>query len=222
MGKYVVVDLEMCRVPKQMKNEEYHWGSETIQIGAVLLNDDYEVVDQFNTYVSPKNGQIDAYIQKLTGINRGDVKNAPNMKDALQNFISWLPDEDVKAVSWSNADEKQIRHEVVARNIEIAGLEELLDSWIDCQRIFGDKLNSNRCYKLSEALVAADISFEGREHDGLIDAYNTALLFAKIKKEPELALNQIYQNARTEESIHLQFSLGDMFTKLNIQQCVFG
>ena len=45
MGTYVVIDLEMCRVPKKCRTEEYHWTNETIQIGAVVLNENMEITE---------------------------------------------------------------------------------------------------------------------------------------------------------------------------------
>ena len=39
MCKYVIIDLEMCDVPKYRMTENYRWTRETIQIGAVLLNE---------------------------------------------------------------------------------------------------------------------------------------------------------------------------------------
>ena len=42
--KYVVLDLEMCKVPKSLRNETYRWCYETIQIGAVLLDENYDVM----------------------------------------------------------------------------------------------------------------------------------------------------------------------------------
>jgi hypothetical protein len=38
MGKYVVYDLEMCKVPKGEKREEFGCRRELIQIGAVKLD----------------------------------------------------------------------------------------------------------------------------------------------------------------------------------------
>ena len=68
MSKYVVYDLEMCRVPKGEKREEFGSRQELIQIGAVLLDEKFEVVDLFMTYVEPKFGEVDDFIEKITGI----------------------------------------------------------------------------------------------------------------------------------------------------------
>lgn len=219
MCQYAVIDLEMCKVPYGAEKGKYHWKRETIQIGAVLLNESLEITGKFCTYVQPQFGFVDAYINNLTGISSADIQNAPNMEEALQNFISWLPN-DVKAVSWSKNDELQIRHEIEVKDIHIEGLDDLLDNWIDCQKTFGEKMESSRCYKLSEALVAADIMYEDGAHNGLVDAYNTALLFAKMEKEPKLVLNPYYQNAISDEETGSGFTLGNLFAGFDLQSLV--
>ena len=140
--KYAVVDLEFCKVPKGYKKFGYKWCQETIQIGAVLLDEDYEIIDEFNTYVRPEFGRVDCFIENLTGISQADVMSAPHFE---------------------------------------------------------------------EALIASDIIPEGRAHDGLADAYNTALLFAKLEQDPDYELNEFYKTAREEETEHLSFSMGDLF-----------
>lgn len=217
MSKYVVLDLEMCKVPRGMR-ERYHWGCETIQIRAVLLDENLEIVEEFSTFVQPQFGSIDAEIEKLTGIRKIDVNHAPAMEDALKEFLSWIPD-GTTLVSWSDNDEKQIRHEMEAKNICMEGMEALFENWIDCQKTFGEKMGVDRCYRLSEALIATDISCGGREHDGLVDAKNTALLFAKMQREPELKLNAYYQAAKEETESHLETSLGDLFAGLGFPVC---
>ncbi|MCI6203503.1 MAG: exonuclease domain-containing protein [Lachnospiraceae bacterium] len=215
MCKYAVVDLEMCKVPHGVRKDKFRWARETIQIGAVLLNESFEIIDEFVTYVAPQYGFIDTFINNLTGISRGDVAKAPDMKEALQAFVEWLP-EDTKVVSWSNNDEVQIRHEIEAKEIFIDGLEGLLENWVDCQKTFAEKMNNQRCYKLSEALVAADIIYEDGAHDGLVDAYNTALLFAKMEREPELVLNPYYKRAITSDEEDCEFSLGSLFAGIDL------
>ena len=216
MCKYAVVDLEMCRVPYGARKGKYRWANETIQIGAVLLNEALEIIDEFVTYVSPEYGFIDTYINNLTGISRSDVVTAPSMENALKSFVNWLPC-DTKVVSWSNNDELQIRHEIVSKEITIEGLDEILDSWIDCQKTFAEKMHNQRCYRLSEALVAADIMYEDGAHDGLVDAYNTALLFSKMENEEEFILNPYYQRAVSEEQESTGFAIGNLFAGLDLQ-----
>lgn len=162
MSKYVIVDLEMCRVPKGVKRENFKSACELIEIGAVLLDDTYEIVDRFKTYVSPEYGEIDPFVQKLTGITKADTINAPSTQKALEMFVNWLP-KDATLVSWSESDEKQIQKEIELKNIEIPGLKKYIDSWEDCQKTFSEKLNSSKNYGLSEALIIADIDLQ-RKH----------------------------------------------------------
>ena len=215
MCNYAVVDLEMCRVPYGSRKGKYRWANETIQIGAVLLNEALEIVNEFVTFVSPEYGFIDTYINKLTGISRNDVSTAPTMEAALKAFVNWMPN-DTKVVSWSNNDELQIRHEVESKGIVIERLDEILATWIDCQKTFAEKMHNQRCYRLSEALVAADIDYEEGAHDGLVDAYNTALLFAKMEREEEFTLNKYYQRAVSEVTEDTGFTLGNLFAGLDL------
>lgn len=215
--KYVVIDLEMCKVPRSLRTENFRWCQETIQIGAVLLDEKYEVIDQFNTFVSPEYGRLDSVIQRLTGIEYTDLMGAPKFEEAINVFLDWLPADDFRCVSWSDSDPKQIEHEMIARNMVNDRLSRILDEWIDCQKSFGEKMNSTRAYSLSEALVASDIYQEGRAHDGLTDAINTAKLFAKLDQNPDYALNTVYMSAKDETVEHLGFSLGDLFGGLSLQ-----
>ena len=217
MKHHVVVDLEMCRVPRANRTAEYIWKNETIQIGAVLLDENYAVADQFSTFVSPEYGYIDTFIKQFTGIEPKDVMDAPKMEKALQMFTEWIPEGDVAIVSWSGNDKLQIERELTGKNIRNQKIERLLENWNDCQVTFSEIMDTKRRYSLNEALIAADIISEGREHNGLSDAYNTALLFAKMETEEEFKLNETYESARSDKEEHLTSSLGDIFGLLNIQ-----
>lgn len=204
MSKYVIVDLEMCNVPKGFKRDTYNRRSELIQIGAVVVDESLEITDEFMTLVSPEFGVVDNFIEKLTGISRKDVQGAPRAKEALELFMSWLPS-DATLVSWSENDENQIRKETEAKGIVVEGLNDYLDNWIDCQKTFGEKMNAQKNYKLSEALIIADIDYDEGEHDALVDAKNTAQLFVKMEREPVLVLNPYYCN-RVEETTYNPFA----------------
>ena len=130
-------------------------------------------------------------------------------------FINWIP-QNALAVSWSDTDLKQLQNETVAKSINHERLKPLFSTWIDCQKMFSDKLDEKRRFRLSEALIATDIIQEGHEHDGLVDAQNTAKLFAKIMMEPELKLNSYFEKARSEDNDTLFFSMGELFGNLQL------
>ena len=191
MSNYVVVDLEMCRLLGDAGKQIPGLKNELIQIGAALVDENNEMTDTFMTYVAPQYGYIDPFIENLTGISDGDVKNAPDIELALIKLINWMPKDSI-LLSWSNSDKKHIDKELTAKNIDIPALQPYMQTWTDCQRLFGDRMDTRKRYKLSEALIIADIDVAAGEHDALIDAVNTAKLYIKMSKEPEMTLNEYY------------------------------
>ncbi len=187
MKKYVTLDLEMCNRPK--KSKKVKSTSEIIEIGAVLLDEDLKPVDEFKTYVSPTEGTIDSHIHKLTGITKKDLDGAPEIEDALHMLSEWLPEDSV-IITWSDNDERQIRRETERKGIE--GVCDFFEGAIDCQAEFGKRLKTSRNYGLTEALVISGIDYDVNIHDALVDARNTALLFAKLEKEKDFQLSPLY------------------------------
>ena len=190
-NQYVIVDLEMCRVPLAKRTEEYPYRNEIIEIGAVLVNEKLKITDTFKTYVSPEFGVLDEYIQELTGIRNSNIENAPTLQEALKKFVEWLPDNAI-LVSWSDNDKYQMSDEMYYKYIDMPEFEKYIDSWEDCQEEFGERMNSPKVYKLSEALIIADLEYDENIHDALVDAQNTALLFIKMKSETTLKLSPYY------------------------------
>ena len=210
--QYVVIDLEMCKVAKLYK-KTYPYSSEIIQIGAVLLNGELEVVDRFNEFVKPKYGDLDKFIKNLTGITKYDLSKADELPIVFNRFNAWLPKENVTMVSWSMTDRAQLERELEVKEISTdEHFKELLETWIDCQPQFAEKMDmGSKQYSLEEALIATDVSSEGRAHDGLADAYNTALLYAKMQKEETLTLNPYYKRAHEgHKEEHLTYTMADL------------
>lgn len=194
MSNYVVIDLEMCNTYQSISNRTMRYKTELIQIGAVSLDENFNVKDSFVTYVSPEFGRIDRKINHLTGISAEDIKDAPSAQEALESFTLWLPDTP-QFVAWSENDERQIRKEFKRKQFDIPALSGTFGNWIDCQQIFAEKLNATKRYKLSEALSIADISYDDGAHDALVDARNTAKLFAKLKSGETLEVSTYFISA---------------------------
>ena len=197
MNNYVVIDLEMCNAYKSAMNREMNYRQELIQIGAVALNECYEVVDTFMTHVFPEFGTVDGFINRLTGISKEALRNAPSAQQALESFVAWLP-QDAILVAWSTNDERQLQKECMRKQLEVPGLQKTFGTWTDCQQLFGQKLNTRKQYRLSEALSVADIYYDDGAHDALVDARNTAKLFAKLQREELFRFSPYFISANEE------------------------
>ncbi len=204
MSKYVVVDLEMCKVPCS-KRKLCCCTNEIIEIGAVLVDDSLNISDRFRTYVSPEYGVIDSQIENLTGITNECTIGAPRLEKALGMFFEWMP-EDSTIISWSENDEKQLRRETESKGIYISELDSMFEDSIDCQAVFSERMNSPKVYRLSEALAIADIEYDENLHEAQADAYNTALLFVKMEKEPTLRLNPYYIKETPRKTVYNPFA----------------
>ena len=216
MSRFAVIDLEMCQVHYHFENGEEALPNETIQIGAVMLDEDYQMMDHFMTYVSPEYGHINDFIHRLTGISSKDIQDAPHMKEAMKMFFDWLYGRDAVMVSWSYTDRNQIGREMEVKGIHVDGMYELMSGWIDCQAEFSRKIKDRRRFNLTDALVISDIPYVGEAHDGYTDAYNTALLFRKLRLEPDFPINEYYRKSLEPESTSLTFSLGDKLNGLKL------
>lgn len=214
---YLVIDLEMCRVPRDYRSRNYKYVYEAIQIGVVLLNEDFKRIGTLCQYVHPEYGVIDHFIESLTGIRNSQVKNAPRIQEVLLHMIDWIGDREYKIYAWSESDRDQIVHEIKAKKITdekiLAFVEK--ENWIDYQAVFTKRYELTRQLSLEEALGRAEIEPEGRFHDGLDDAVNTSRLIEKLERNPEYQLTNYEMPEK--ESEHLSCTIGELFSKLNLQ-----
>lgn len=181
--KHIVVDLEMYNI-RQKSEARRICTNETIEIGAVMLDDNLQEISSFRTYVKPEyNDGIVPKISRLTGITDAMVVNAPKFKEALRMFTNWClgTGDEVTIYAWSDSDFNQIRKEIVLKEYEISEDERnLLETeWTDFQQEFDGHLGFERQVSLRMALDMAGIDFSGREHD----ARNTAELLQIFRDE---------------------------------------
>ncbi len=211
-----MVDLEMCLIPKHWRTAQYPWANETIQIGAVLMNEKFEIIDEFSTYVCPRLGYINSKISRLTGITKEDVKDAPDIKSAIESFVQWMP-ENAAMIAWSDSDRAQFQHEIVGKDLGNPGLSLLEKEWIDCQKIFDAKVGAENAYSLLNALNLSDIDYREDIHNGLTDAYNTALLYRKLITDPDYSFNSYYLAVEKDtDSPVIGNSLGSLLAGLKL------
>lgn len=187
--KHIIVDLEMNSVSKKSEARSI-CNKETIEIGAVMLDDNMQEIASFRTYVKPEhNDGIVPNISALTGITDAMVANAPKFGEALKMFTNWClgTGDEVTVYAWSENDYNQIKREMILKDYTISTEESVLleNEWTDFQQEFDGHMGFERQLSLATALDMAGIGFTGREHDALDDARNTAELL-KIFRDEEL------------------------------------
>ena len=212
----LIIDLEMCNVPRDYRKRSYKYANETIQIGAVLLDEDFKRIGTLCQYVHPEYGVIDYFIENLTGIKNSQVKKAPKLNEALIHMIDWLGERDYKIYAWSESDRNQLLHEIKAKNMTDERIHAFMkaENWIDYQDVFTKRFELSRQLSLEEALGRAEIEPEGKFHDGLDDAVNTAYLIGKLELNPEYQL--VSYEMPDKPSERLCSTLGELFNGLDL------
>ncbi len=212
---YLVIDLEMCKVSKKKCNINYKHRQEIIQVGAVLLDRDYQEIARLSQYVQPEYGLVDRHIEKLTGIKDSQLRNAPKLSEVLSSLLDWIGDQEYRVMAWSRNDYDQLMKEIRSKGIWEIRIFNFMNGnrWTDYQKVFGRRFEFSRAVGLDEALIYSRVAAEGRFHDGLFDAVNTAKLIAKLETDKEFQFKNLEKQFH-EPVEHLTFSLRDLFVDI--------
>ncbi len=212
--KHIVVDLEMNEISRKYCEAKALCKMEIIEIGAVLLDENYTEIGHFKTLVKPQfNEEIEPLFERITGITTKMVENAPVFEDGLKMFLSWCQsvNDDIQLYQWSDSDLIQLTKELSLKEVILSEKEQhLLMDWNDFQKEYGDKLMLHRQVSLKNAIMYAGLDFEGKEHDALCDARNTGTLL-RIIRDPELCKDALDKVIEIMTPKTLSATLGDLF-----------
>ena len=183
---HVFLDLEMNPIPKEYYEERSISRSEIIEIGAVKLDENYNIIDKFDRFVKPEYSEVSRIITGITGIKNKDVQNAPGLSEVISEFAEWIGDEPARIYSWSLTDMYQLIDECWLKDIDMP--PQLCQRWMDFQGVYTRLVGLSKANALSlkNAVMIAGYDFDGREHRAVDDAENSAFLL-QIVKRGELA-----------------------------------
>lgn len=167
---YIVLDLEAT-----CKEDKSNFKNEIIEIGAVKLNADFEVVGTYSKFVRPVlNPKLTDFCKELTTIEQNDVDAAQTFPTVIKDFKDWVGvgKEDYMLCSWGFYDKKQFQ--------EDCRLHKLSDSWtnkhISLKHQFAEIMGVKPC-GMSKALRILNIKLDGTHHRGIDDAKNISKIF---------------------------------------------
>lgn len=157
-----------------------------IQIGAVVGDvRTGEVLSRFDAKVSPGE-PLNPEISTLTGIKAAELADAPMISEAGQALVSWVREFDADRVlnplTWGGGDTETLRRELGWADARWP----FGRRWIDVKTLFvawrmaqGKDIAGG----LARAMTKLKLSFEGRKHDAVDDAYNTFRMYRALLAE---------------------------------------
>ena len=211
--KYIIVDLEMNPIANEYKEEKKICRMEIIEIGAVIMDENFLVLGEFKPLVKPQyNEVINTRHDNLTGISTQMVSGAPAFVPAYEMFGNWCESygDEYEVYAWSENDFNQIVAEMNLKNYTNEEKKKPLKNWFNFQQEYTKKLGLERIMSLEKALDYAGVTFEGQMHDALCDARNTAELFAIVRNEERcnVALKSVMEALQPK---NIGGTLGEMF-----------
>lgn len=154
---------------------------EIIQIGAVKLDEEYNITNEFSINIKPQlYPRIHPYVEKITGLTDNDFKSAPLFTDAYRQFREFIGNDEILG-TWGYSDIKAL-----FRNITFNAIAKppVIIRYIDIQKIATEYLNYSRggIIGLKNAVEALDIKIDENKHfhNATSDAFYTAEVLKKI------------------------------------------
>jgi len=172
---YLIIDLEATC----WKRYEGHYGTnEIIEIGAVVLNNDYEVLGEVQRFVRPvRNPILSEFCKELTSIRQSDVDTAQIFPDALADFQNQVEQlagrrlDEMVFCSWGDYDRKQLMKDCQYHKIPYP-----FGSHRNVKKEFARRRRI-RPMGIARALNILRMPLEGTHHRGIDDARNITKIF---------------------------------------------
>ncbi len=185
----IVFDLEW-NIGYQTRTFEYHGVEQTlrgeiIQIGAVKINEQAQVLDTFRINLKPRIfRKLQHHIAKVTGLTQQDLDGGVPIKEGLRRFVQWAG-EDAAFAEWGLDDVP-----VLKQNLYLVGLDDTWPrEWYDIQRLFLREYprQEGEGMTLESVVERLGLPMDRPFHDALADALYTVDVCTRLDLEQGLA-----------------------------------
>ena len=177
---YIVFDLEWNQSPGGKRWSNSRLPFEIIEIGAIKLNEEKEIVDSFQRLIKPQvYNWIHDSIHEVIHMNYKDLQKGTLFPQAITEFLEWCGEEYI-FFTWGNQDVMELQ-----RNMKYYGKLSLIKgpvTYYDVQKLFAIRYEENDERRALE-FAADKMGVEKKMdfHRALGDAYYTACILQKIE-----------------------------------------
>lgn len=179
---YIVFDLEWNQSNTGEEAEVKLLPFEIIEIGAVKLNSDKRMIDEFNELIRPQvYHEMHHITKKLIHLQMEQLEQGKPFVDVMNKFSEWCG-QDYIFCTWGPLDLIELQ-----RNIRYYRMNPLADGpfpYLDVQKLFSIAFEDSKSrrtleYAIDFLNIEKDIPF----HRAFSDAYYTAKVLSKINEQ---------------------------------------
>lgn len=207
---YIVFDLEWNQSPIGQAGEHPRMPFEIIEIGAVKLDEELNIVDEFNRLIKPKlYPKFHKYVKNMLSYDENVLKQrGVNFKLACTEFLEWCDQGEYVFCTWGASDLYYLQN-----NMDFYRMEKLPFplKFYDIQQIYADKYSADKSIcKLEKAVHHLDLDMDRPFHAAINDAYYTAKVFkaADLGDISDKYTFDIYRHPKHREEAIMAFHDG--------------
>jgi len=179
---YIIYDLEFNQAyDKNNKNSNLPF--EIIQIGALKLNENLEIIGNFNRLIKPTlYTEIHPYIENLTKITTDMVNMNNTFPEVYRDFLEFIGNDSFISCVWGVCDIRELIKNIQYHNLN---MKNDFKKYIDIQNFVCKLLKCQKGIKigLKDAVEYFKIPISSEFHDASNDAFYTAEIFKKLHSE---------------------------------------
>lgn len=221
--EYIVFDLEFNQgfdksINKTVSNERCPF--EIIQLGAIKLDANFNIIDVFDSYVKPEiYKEIHPFVGKITGITKEDVFNAPKFSQVYKNFRKFMNSKDPILCVWGVGDLKELYRNITYYDLPTKCLPKYYINVQHYASIYF-KNPSGKSIGLQNAIQTLGLDQDKSYHNALNDAYYTSQVFMRIYNPsivPDVYIYTTVKSSIVKRNLKKQIdyqSLFDEFSKI--------
>ena len=157
---------------------------EIIQIGAVKMNEAFEIVDTFDRMIRPQiYPRLHPFVERITGIQEEQLQHQPSFADAYSAFLQFIGPEPSILCTWGPDDIKSLFRNILYYHLD---LDAITEQYLNIQPYATQYLNheTGKAIGLKNAVTELGIEMDAPFHNALCDAVYTAKIFRIVHPNP--------------------------------------
>ena len=204
---YIVIDLEWNQCPAGKAKENPALPFEIVEIGAIKLNDNREIIGHFSETIRPQvYRKFHFRTKEILHMSMEELKTARTFPQVIADFFSWCG-EDCHFCTWGPLDLVELQ-----RNMSFYGMENPLPFpllYYDVQKMFSLLYEDGKARRsLEDAVEFMNIQKEAPFHRAFEDTYYTAEVMKIMDWDRVKGYQSVdyFRPPKTKkEEIHIQF-----------------